>query len=542
MTETLEGDADQHAKCRFPARLIWLRKNFPEYAEALAQIECPAFQSWISGQDVDSISIVFANGYLGNPASYYGHLFLKFNGSAGSRLLDQTANYGAIDTTGDDPLSYILKGITGGYDAGFSSADFFFHDGMYGESELRDLWEYRLDLLPDERDLVVAHTWEVLHKHHVYYFFHDNCAYRVGEMLELVADSKINPRNRPWIVPQSVLQRITQSSHHGQALVKARIFHPSRQTRLYQRFAELDGNQRELLLRIVANESDIGGKEMQARPTVDQQKIIDAVMDYQQFRSADKRNDPEKRPTPEYLDALKARLNLPPGLIEANPLAPRPPDTANSPSWLQFGFSQRDGTGANYFLRLRPAYYDGLDVSGAQAKNNGLAMGDIVLQAEKDRLHLIRLSLVSIDSMNPAVTNLPGDRGAGWRLKIGGEEDRIGCKHCFVGRIQADYAIGTWLGTPSHFAAVYAGGALQERSAANGLGFSRAGAAITSRPTPEFGLRANHEFRRPIDLNMPGYFSTSIEARYAFAPGYDVRAIWEKDQQARLSVGFGIYW
>ena len=79
MLQPLSGDPDAHAKCRFPARLMWLREQLADYRDALADIKCPAFSAWAAIDDVASISLIFASGYLDNPASYYGHLFLKFN-------------------------------------------------------------------------------------------------------------------------------------------------------------------------------------------------------------------------------------------------------------------------------------------------------------------------------------------------------------------------------------------------------------------------------------------------------------------------------
>ena len=106
MSEPLDGDPNAHAQCRFPGRYLWMRRQ--GLLADVGEIECPNFNAWIHGEATDSISIIFATGYLGNPASYYGHTLLKFNSSTArdsSKLLDVTVNYGAIIPPNVSPVS-----------------------------------------------------------------------------------------------------------------------------------------------------------------------------------------------------------------------------------------------------------------------------------------------------------------------------------------------------------------------------------------------------------------------------------------------------
>lgn len=540
MLEPLTGNADEHAKCRFPARLIWLRQHYPQYQEQLADITCPAFHEWAELKQLESASLVFANGYLGNPASYYGHVFLKFNrhGGTGAHLTDQTLNYGAIDSHHDDPVSYILKGVFGGYDGGFSPVDFFYHDASYGETELRDLWEYRLQLTPDELQYLIAHAWEVLHKRYTYYFFHDNCAFRVGELLEVLDGISINPKNRPWVIPQALLQQLAAQHRNATPLLQERRFHPSRQTRLYQRFAQLNTEQRQAVGELIAGKINFSTPAFTAMELPQQQGVIDSVLDYYQFRQKDK-----KEAMPEgYVAALAARFQLPPGMPSPEFVPPAAPDTGNRPSWIQLGVAHDKKIGTTQTIRLRPAYYDALDVNPALAKNGGLSMGEITFTLHQQHARLSLFNLIAIDSINPAITGLPGDQGRGWRLRIGGEQEQIACQHCFVARMQADASLGSWLGSPHFFGEVFAGGAVQEHSQLNGNGFVRAGVSFITRPSPQFSLRGNYEIRRPFQTELASYAVSSLEGRLSLAKDYDLRVRWDKDQTTRVHIGIGYYW
>ena len=201
----LDGNPDLHAQCRFPARYLWLKDKLELTEKDVPSIDCPEFDEWSMKGEVDSLSIVFATGFLGNPASYYGHTLLKLNnkGLNSNRLLDISVNYGAIIPDGEDPVTYIAKGLLGGYNAGFSHTEYYFHNQSYGEIELRDLWEYELNLSPDEVRMILAHTWEVMGKEYTYYFLNKNCAYRMGELFEIIDGIKINPDTRFWVIPQA---------------------------------------------------------------------------------------------------------------------------------------------------------------------------------------------------------------------------------------------------------------------------------------------------------------------------------------------------
>lgn len=540
----LSENANEHAKCRFPARLIWLRQQFPHKHEQLADIECPEFAEWADPGGIESISLVFANGYLGNPASYYGHTFLKFNHrkSAGkSRLLDLTVNYGAILDGHDDPLSYIVKGVTGGYEGGFSPIEFYFHDANYGENELRDLWEFRLHLPAAATRLVVAHAWEVMKKRYVYYFFRHNCSYRVAELLEIVDGLEVIPRNRPWLIPQALVQEVSTSRFHGHPLIAETIFHPSRQSRLYAKYGALDAEAKHLVAQIVSKALAPDDLVVRELSLGQQQAVLDTLLDYYQFSLDRGKKESSYKSAPEYAAALAVRLQLPPGGREVVSFQPDSPDQGRAPSWMQLGISHSRQAGIAALLRLRPAYYDILDAGSAQVKNGALSMGDLQLQLNGEQLEIRQFDLLAINSMNPAVTGLRGDRGFGWKLKVGAEQERIACRACLVARAQGDVGMGRQL-TTNLFAAIHVGGALQQNTGFSGAGFVRASGTMVFRPSAQLGFQFVHEERSPFRPDLNAYRMNSFEGRLAIGHDADLRLLWESDGHSRLTLGWGLYW
>lgn len=540
----LPENADQHAKCRFPARLIWLRQQFPEKRDQLAEISCPEFTEWGDPEGIESVSLVFANGYLGNPASYYGHTFLKFNhrkSARKSRLLDLTVNYGAILDGHDDPVSYIIKGVTGGYDGGFSPIEFYFHDTTYGENELRDLWEYRLELSPAATRLIVAHAWEVMKKRYVYYFFRHNCSYRVAELLEIVEGLEVIPRNHPWLIPQALVQQAATTRFDGHQLIAETIFHPSRQSRLYAKYGALDAEARYWVAQIVNKAQTLDDLMKRELPLAQQQAVLDTLLDYYQFSLDRGKKEGSYKSSPEYTAALAARLQLPPGGSKAVSFQTTSPDQGRAPSWLQLAVSHSRQVGTAGLLRLRPAYYDILDAGSAQVKNGALSMGELQLQFDGEQLSVRQFDLLAINSMNPAVTGLRGDRGFGWKLKVGAEQERISCRSCLIARAQGDVGIGRQLNA-NLFAAIHVGGALQQNTDLYGAGFVRASGTVVFRPSTQLGLQFLHEERIPVRPDHQVSRINSFEGRLAIGRDSDLRLLWESDGHSRLTLGWGLYW
>src|SRR5690554_6504080 len=156
-------EPEQHAQCRFPARFTWIPQQLD-----FSDIDLPApdylnYQAWRVNESIDSVSLIWANGYLGNPSSFYGHVLLKLNYATPDpdSILGTTVNFGVDLPNDETPALFVFKGLVGSYNAVFSYSRFYQNSLLYGEFQQRDLWEYRLNLPQDKVDFVVAHTWEL---------------------------------------------------------------------------------------------------------------------------------------------------------------------------------------------------------------------------------------------------------------------------------------------------------------------------------------------------------------------------------------------
>lgn len=171
------------ARCRYPAREIFLVKALGIDKTKLPPVNCIKYKDWRASMSANSVSVVFASFYMGNPSSMFGHTFLRFHNKDRSALLDASFNYAAIAEEGN-AIAYAWLGMTGGFMGQYSMHPYYVKINEYNDMESRDLWEFPLDVTPDELDFMQAHLWELSSAFFPYYYLDENCSYQLLTLLE----------------------------------------------------------------------------------------------------------------------------------------------------------------------------------------------------------------------------------------------------------------------------------------------------------------------------------------------------------------------
>ncbi|MBD3647578.1 MAG: DUF4105 domain-containing protein, partial [Pseudomonadales bacterium] len=280
-TYPVKGDED-HPVCRFPARYIWLDRKLglPEVRRVLA--DCDGYRKWNRQGGISSVSIVFSTGYLKNPASYYGHILIKFNSNEDIPLMDASLDHGAILNKDDSLPVYIFKGLTGGYEAGFTHSVFYQKSHNYGEIELRDLWEYQLSLTEAERELLIAHAWELIGNKTTYYFINENCATAVADLLEVVLNEKLRRPGFPWMVPPTIFQSLHKMDQTSRPVIADVKLIPSRQTRFAARYNALTEPEKISLQEMIKQSSSADRLAIREDSS---QRVLATLLDYYRLRT-----------------------------------------------------------------------------------------------------------------------------------------------------------------------------------------------------------------------------------------------------------------
>lgn len=540
------NDKNAHAACRFPARFLWLREVLPTAYFQQVDFNCPLYKKWLNHKEIESVSLLYASGFLGNPASFYGHTLVKFNANRNrfNPLLDLTLNFGAIVPEDVGSVEYIIKGIFGGYDASFSHIQYYFHQSFYGDIELRDVWEYELNLTEAQVALIVGHAWELLDKRFTYYFFYENCGYQIAKLLEVVPELKALPDSNFWIFPQGVLQKVAQQNVKNQkteseALIKQVRYHPSRQSHFYQKYYDLEGQQKSVLKELIYNKGDTKIADFQAQSTLAKIKVLDTLLDYYTVV--------EKQPTPKIGNTqlakaltLAARARLPIATTSAKTKTPKSPHDSRSPSYASLSLVA-DKNSEWQRLQVRPSYYDELDSDSAHIDYSRLSMAELSFELKEEEVDLEYFRFIKVNAVNPRATGLPGDSNFAWNVVAGLERARFDCESCTVFRAGGD------MGKSYNFneramMALYFGVAANDSRAGVGKLLAQSSTKFIYQSDGGFGIKAEAEYRRFLGGELREEFRGTITGRYPLALDWDLRLAFEHVNQNTVSLAVGHYW
>lgn len=210
--------------CRFPARATALLKDLNQAPPDLSS--CAELNDWLELLGHDEISLLFAGAYANNPASLFGHTFLKFSKEGRHALLNYVVAFLARTDPRDSAPVYTWKGLTGGYLGFFEIEHFSTSIGLYNNSESRDLWEYRIPLTKDQRLMVAFHLWELIHHTGFpYYFTDENCSYLLLALLEVALPNiELTKEGSVFVMPIETVKYLKENypgvefSQHRQSL------------------------------------------------------------------------------------------------------------------------------------------------------------------------------------------------------------------------------------------------------------------------------------------------------------------------------------
>jgi hypothetical protein len=277
-----EAGARAHPQCRFPARYAWLKEKLAFDPARLPKQACPAFAAWRDAMDAKGVTLVFANAYLNNPGSMYGHTFLRLPrkdaGGGEDSLNDYTINFAATPDT-ENGVLYALRGIVGSFPGEYSVMPYYLKIQEYTNLESRDLWEYDLNLTQAQADRLLEHAWEMGSTYFPYYFFDENCSYQLLTLLDAaLPDARLGESFWATVIPADTVRAILARP----GLVAGARYRPSYVTQMLARRARLSPTERSLATRLGRAKPALG--ELAALPVERQALVLDSAADYLRYR------------------------------------------------------------------------------------------------------------------------------------------------------------------------------------------------------------------------------------------------------------------
>lgn len=209
--------ADQHARCRFPARYAFLAERLG-LDEHVPEVRCPELDAFIARLQPEAVGLVYVGASVVHPASGVGHTFLSIGPRSdfGSAVEGKHAvDYTPIVTT-SNPVSYVVAGISGAFDGQYRVVPFADTLDEYNRGDQRDIWQYELRLTRAEAKQVALHLWELRQATTTFYYLSENCAYHTLSLIDgAVPRFDLTSQTKHIVLPLDTIKAIPEDQVRG---------------------------------------------------------------------------------------------------------------------------------------------------------------------------------------------------------------------------------------------------------------------------------------------------------------------------------------
>ena len=413
-----QTENNQSIRCKFPARSRWLIEQLQIPTQQLPNVNCDEFDTWINQIKPYKATLIYATDFMGNPSSMFGHTLLRLDPKDQKQLnlVSYAVNYAAT-VNGQDNWSYAWKGLTGQYPGEYSLMPYYRKVKEYGDFESRDLWEYELNLTPEETRFLVEHIWEMQHVSFPYYFVSDNCAYRLLGLIDLVRPHlNLKKQFNYAAIPIETLKAVDD-----QNLVKDVVYRPALETQLLSQAKQHGTYLAKVAHKVALLPSDQIQAVLSAYNIQDQAKILEMAYDdlYLQFVSRVVETE-IAQPRLRQLLALRSQIE-----VEKQRQAPTRPKKQPVEGHHARNISVNGGESqGKTFVELghRQAYHDLIDPQGGYRLGTQLLFLDGSVQYRDDPLKLEHLDLLSVNSYNPIQ---PFKSPISWGFNFGWKQEAV---------------------------------------------------------------------------------------------------------------------
>ena len=527
-----DGTSDvQYPICQFPARYRWLDKMLGFDPERLHRRPCPRFDEFYHRVDAARLSFVFSSYYLNNPASVFGHTFLRIvkrgtDQDADRReLLDFAIEFSAtVDT--NNALVYGFKGLLGMFPGTFRNVPYFFKVRQYNDYESRDLYEYELNFSHEEIDTFLEHLWELGSTFFDYYYVSENCSYHLLGALEVARPGLELLAYMHWpVIPADTIKAL----YANPGLVGAVRFRPSLRRQFRERLRGLDDEQRGLVERLVYKPATPLPQDLPAPRAI---AVLDAAQDLVDIQHAKElafEVDSGPARIKQQLLERRAEIAIPSEpLAVATPWATMP-QLGHDSRRVGVGMSADDDGAMGVTLDARLALHDLADPTPGYPEYSQLEFLPLRARIRLDegavgrkRFELDSISLVRIVSLSAQDRF---DRKLSWKVDAGVVRlDDAGCRGtCYAGQL----AMGTGATLASSEARVITFATIDAHLAAGPALDGIAGSALRAGFGPAAGFR----------LRLASRLVSLTTGELIWLPTQRPRATWEAKSILRLGLG-----
>jgi hypothetical protein len=471
-------------------------------------------------------TVVYSANYLNNPASAFGHTFLRIHrrrpaGASDPReRLDYGIDYIAITDT-KNPFLYAFKGLTGLFPGRLRFHSYEYKMQEYGNYEARDLWEYDLALTAPEVTRLVLHLWELIATHFDYYYLTKNCSYYVLAAIEAAAPRlDLISRLHTVVLPKDTIRAL--SSVPG--LVRGIEYRPSLRSRFRAQVARLGPREKDMAQSLTLDPAASMPSDFSTLESVATLDTAVLVLEARFAKQMESGNDTNAVAARASLRTRRALLSASPPPLPPEPPVDKAPERGHASRRFALGTGMTTQYGDGFgTLGYRLALHDLADPPDGEPELLQVQFLDVRVRYAIARraLTLDSLTFADVLALNPLTRY---EKAPSWRTRAFGVRlhDR-GCPDCFAHGLDA--AVGGTLATENEHAAIFfmADTYVAFAGDLDGIG----GSFVRLGVGPLAGLR----------VRLPGDTIGVASAGWSYLPGQNLRSTYDVRATLRGSVG-----
>ncbi|WMS88729.1 Lnb N-terminal periplasmic domain-containing protein [Pleionea litopenaei] len=398
-------------RCRFPARYEWLASQLNWSSNEISAEQCPKLFEWMQQLNPQNVSLIFPASYMNSPSSMFGHLFLRLDTSnSHNDLLAYSVNYGADVESDDSSITYMVKGLSGGYPGTYTIVPYYEKVKEYNDIEHRDIWEYPLHLNVTQVRRLMLHLWELKDVKIDYYFIDENCAYRILALLAVIfPELDLLSEFQGRAVPIDVLK----STLRNQLVSKAK-YRASLSTELLNQYESLSSIEQQWVMQIIEDQGQLNSAAFQALTDVEKANVYDTLNLWLRYELSDAGESVDRAELGFALLRARSKINTPlPTQELSKPEAPENGhDAYRLGTWVQY-----KNNDSALLLSGRVAYHDLLDNSAGYLAGAQIEFLNLSLSVN-DTSKIENLTLLSLKSLSPHNDLM---RPLSWSFQVGGK-------------------------------------------------------------------------------------------------------------------------
>jgi len=346
----------------------------------------------------------------------FGHTLLRLDpgiDKGDSKWLSIAVNFGANTPDGENSLLYAYKGLAGGYPGLFVTDYYYKKIQEYNRIEHRDIWEYQLNLTPEETELMVTHLWELQDVNFDYYFFDENCSYRLLELLEVARPgTELTDEYILTAIPIDTVKAIKKIG-----MIESVEYRPARATILSDMLENISEQHHEIAIQLSENFEASKTPAFTSLSEDEQRQLIEIAYKYLRYQQAEEgRNAVIAKRS---FQLLKLRNTYPESKMPVVP-PPVPPEEGHNSKRISLAAGERlDNNYAE--LGFKMSFHDLEDNENGFLRGASINIGSIQIRAEENEsVSLYRLDFVDIFSLAPRTQFF---KPVAWRVYTGFERE-----------------------------------------------------------------------------------------------------------------------